>query len=197
MNIKKKALTLLFLTLCTVGFSQDYKTDIKSEFQAYLSTIENMEFEKSMDYITPDFFEVVPKANMLAAIKQSYNKKDVEVKILNSKIVSVADAEHIEGKDYALVTYSDQMNIKINNENEETESQKEARINLTKVTFDQSFGAENVVYNKDTEFFEVKTVKQAYAISDDGKATWKFLMFEKNLKTILVKVLPPSLMEKL
>ena len=56
MDIKKALLTILFLTICTVGVAQDYKKHIETEFMEYLHAIMEQDFEKSMDYLTPEFF---------------------------------------------------------------------------------------------------------------------------------------------
>jgi len=197
MNIKRNLLTILFLTICTIGIAQDYKKNIESEFSEYLSSIVDMEFEKSMEYITPEFFEIVPKSQMINLMEQTFNNPSMEFEIKNPKILSVNDSQKIENKFYSLLTYSNQMNMKINNEEEETEDEKKMRINMTKLSFQQTFGAENVKYNEETDFFEIQSQKDVYAISENGKTDWKFLVIEKKQKIILDKILPKELADKI
>ena len=59
--MQRSLLTILFLAIATLGFSQEYKENFKSQFSDYLNSIVNMEFEKSMEYILHEFFEIVPK----------------------------------------------------------------------------------------------------------------------------------------
>ncbi|WP_299779171.1 hypothetical protein [uncultured Formosa sp.] len=197
MKIKNKVLTILFLTYCTVGFTQDYKKNIESEFTDYLNYIVNMEFEKSMDYITPEFFEIIPKVQLIIVLKQTFSNPAMTFEIIDPKVISVQDAEKIEAKHYALLTYSSQMNIKINNDLEETEQQTNNRLSLTKASFDQTFGAENVSYNEETGIYNIYAKKDAYAISENGNTDWKFLVIEKSQKVILEKILPKTLTDKL
>lgn len=197
MNIKRNLLTILFLTICGIGIAQDYKKNIESEFSAYLNSIVNMEFEKSMEYITPEFFEIVPKSQMIALMEQTFNNPTMEFEILNPKILSVNDFQKIENKYYSLLTYSNQLNIKINSEDQETKDEKEMRINLTKQSFEQTFGAENVKYNEKSDFFEIQSQKDVYAISENGITDWKFLVIEKKQRMILDKILPKELAEKI
>jgi len=197
MNIKKTLLTILFLTICTVGISQDYKKKIESEFTEYLNSIVNMEFEKSMEYITPEFFEIVPKSQMIKLMEQTFNNPAMEIEIKNPKILTVNDSQNIENKYYSLLTYSNQMNMKINGEESETADEKTTRINLTKLSLEQTFGSENVKYNDETGFFEIQSQKEVYAFSENGESDWKFLVIEKKQKMILDKLLPKELAEKI
>ena len=197
MNIKKNSLTIILLTVCTIGIAQDYKKNIESEFTEYLNSIVNMEFEKSMEYITPEFFEIVPKSQMLKLMEQTFNNPTMEFEIKNPKILSVNDFQKIENKYYSLLTYSNQLNMKMNSEEEETEDESKMRINMTKLSLEQTFGSENVKYNERTDFFQIQSQKDAYAISENGKTEWKFIVIEKEQKMILDKILPKELAEKI
>ena len=197
MNIKRTLLTTLFLTIYTIGIAQDYKENIKSEFTEYLNSLINMEFEKSFEYITPEFFEIVPKSQMIKLMEQTFNNPTMDIEIKNPKILTVNDSEKIGNKFYSLLTYSNQMNLKIISEEEETEDEKKMRINLTKLSFEQNFGSENVQYNEKTEFFEIQSQKDVYGISENGETNWKFLVLEKDSKIILDKILPKELAEKI
>lgn len=197
MNILKTLLIVLFLVTSTTENTQDYKENIKSEFMEYLNSIVNMEFEKSMEYITPEFFEIIPKSQMLKLMEQTFNNPEMEFEIKNPEILKVNDSEKIENKFYSLLSYSNQMNIKFTSEEEETEDEKKMRINLTKLSLEKTFGSENVKYNTDSDFFEIQSKKDVYAISLDGKTNWKFLVIEKNQKVILDKLLPKVLSEKI
>ncbi|MCX2682077.1 hypothetical protein OOZ15_19160 [Galbibacter sp. EGI 63066] len=197
MNLKKNLLTILFLTIFSVGIAQDYKKEIESEFTEYLNSIVNMEFEKSMEFITPEFFEIIPKSQMINLMEQTFNNPSMEFELKNPKILKINDAQKIENKYYALLTYSNQMNMKINSEEEETEDEKKMRINMTKLSFEQTFGSDNVKYNEETGFFEIQSQKDVYGISENGQTDWKFLVIEKKQKVILEKILPKELIEKI
>ncbi|SFD43721.1 hypothetical protein [Algibacter pectinivorans] len=197
MKLKQKLFTILFLTISTIGIAQDYKNELKKEFNDYLSTIVNMEFEKSMEYIVPEFFEIIPKSQMIKVMKQAFNNPGVEIEITNPKIIGIKDKEEIESKYYSLLTYSNQMNMKIDGESEETKDEKTTRINLTKLSLESTFGSENVEYNEKTEFFKIYSEKKVYGISKNGKSNWKFLVLEKGSKIILDKLLPKELAEKI
>ncbi|WP_405377735.1 hypothetical protein [Nonlabens sp. Asnod3-A02] len=197
MNIQKQLITLLFITVSSIALAQETKNQIQADFTNYLNSIVNMELEKSLDYMPTEFFDIIPKAKMLEVMKQTFNNPDMEIDIKNPTILKIDDAQKIENKYYSLLTYSSQMDMKINGEEHETEEDKKLRISMTKTAFQQSFGAENVVYNDTTGFFEIQSQKDVYGISDNGKTGWKFLVLEKNQKVILEKLLPAQLIENL
>ncbi|WP_149025854.1 hypothetical protein [Polaribacter sp. BM10] len=197
MKLKRNLFTILFLTISAIGIAQDYKNELKKEFNDYLSTIVNMEFEKSMEYIVPEFFEIIPKSQMIKVMKMTFNNPDMEFEIKNPKILKVNDKKEIEKKYYSLLTYSNQMNMKIKGEEGETKDEKTTRINLTKLSLESTFGSENVVYNEKTDFFEIQSQKDVYGISENGEKNWKFLVIEKKQKMILEKLLPKELSEKI
>ncbi|PPK95826.1 hypothetical protein LY01_01419 [Nonlabens xylanidelens] len=197
MNIQKQLITLLFITVSSIALAQETKNQIQADFTNYLNSIVNMELEKSLDYMPTEFFDIIPKAKMLEVMKQTFNNPDMEIDIKNPTILKIDDAQKIENKYYSLLTYSSQMDMKINGEEHETEEDKKLRISMTKTAFQQSFGAENVVYNDTTGFFEIQSQKDVYGISDNGKTGWKFLVLEKNQKVILEKLLPAQLIQDL
>jgi hypothetical protein len=197
MKIKQIVFSFLFLIISSTGNAQDYKKTIEIEFTEYLNSIVNKNFAKSMNYVIPEFFEIIPKSQMIKLMEQTFNNPSMEFELKNPKILSIDDAQKIEEKFYSLLSYSNQMNMKILNEGEETEDEKKMRIGLIQLSFEQNFGSENVKYNKETDFFEILVEKQVYTISKDGETDWKFLVIEKKQKVLLEKLLPKELVDKI
>lgn len=197
MKIKHNILSLLFLLICCSASAQDYKKTIESEFTIYLNSIINKNFDKSMDFIVPEFFDIIPKDQMITVMEQTFNNPSMVFELKNPKILSINDVQKIDQKFYSLLTYSNQMNIKMVQEEKETEQEKKSRITLTQASFEKTFGANNVKYNPKTEFFEIFVEKQVYAISKDGTTNWKFLVLEKKQKMLLEKLLPKELTDKM
>lgn len=190
--MNKWLIVLAFITSFSL-FSQDYKQNIEKEFSDYLETIVNKDFEKSVGYILPEFFEIVPKDQMIQIMEQSFNNPEMEISLKDPKILNIEDKQHIEDQYYALLSYSNTMIIKFIDEEEESQE----FTNAIKQSFDQTFGSENVKYNEESGSFEIYSVKKVCAISEDGKSAWKFLVLEKNQKEILKRILPQSIIEKI
>lgn len=198
MKFRKILFTIILsFAINTNGISQEYKKEIENQFNRYLNSIINKDFEESMNYLTPEFFEIIPKSQMVKVMEQTFNNPSIEFEFKNPKILEVKNSEKIENKFYSLLSYSNQMNIKIKSDHEETEDEKKMRINMTKLSFEQTFGAGNIIYNDKTGFFEVQVTKQVYAISKEGQTDWKFIVVEEKQKPILEKILPKVLTDKI
>jgi hypothetical protein len=197
MRFQKIALLFIAFLMSICGFSQTYKTQIDQEFNQYLDLVMHKKFDKSMDYLIPEFFELFPKAKIVEAMEKVFNNPAVEFEIKNNTIENIADLQHIRNKYYAMMTYSNQMNMRIKNDKVETDDDKKMRIEMIKLTLQNKFGSNNVNYNSATDFFEVHVVKQAVAISTDGVTQWKFLVFEENQRALLEKLVPKELLKQL
>ncbi len=197
MRFQKTPLFFLVFMVSICGFSQTYKTQIDQEFNQYLDLVMHKKFDKSMDYLIPEFFELFPKDKIVASMEQVFNNPAVEFEIKNNTIEKIEDLQKIKNKFYALMTYSNQMNMRLKSDKVETNDDKKMRIEMIKLTLKNKFGSKNVNYNATTDFFEVHVTKQAIAISTDGISQWKFLVFEENQRAILEQLVPKELIKRL
>ena len=197
MNTKARILTLLFFTISTIGFCQDHKREIEGQFLNYNNLIIKKDFNKSMAYLPEEFFEIIPKEQMIMVMEKTFSNPEMEFELKSPKIDEISEVEKIGDKFYVLLTYSSPMKMKFTNSEEQEEGENKLRINMLKMSMEQMFGSENVKYDEETEFFDIVAKKQAYAISGNGKSDWRFLVIEKKQKFILDKLLPAQLVEKI
>ena len=195
LQIMRRVVVILFLLVQTISQAQDYKSIIKASFSDYLDAIVNLEFERSMDYMLPEFFEIVPREQLVGLMEQTFNNPDIHFKIKNPEILKVEDAQKIDGKYYALLTYANDMEIQLQAEADETSEEKGMRVSLTQAAFEQSFGKDNVVYNDSLDQYLIHSEKDVYSISENGVTDWKFLVLGEKQKAILERLLPAQLIE--
>lgn len=196
----KKTLILLSLvsSLAFGQTSENYQENINKDFIEYNDLILKQEFEKSMDYMLPDFFEIIPKKQMVLLMKQIYNNPDLEFKAEKPKNIEYGKPKMIGEKYYSKIIYSYDIEMKFNNvEESEDKEQSELSRNLMKLTLEKTFGSGNVKFNKETKFYEIHSIKNAFGISANGVSDWKFIVVESNQKFILEKILPKELTENL
>ena len=196
-----KRIFILLLIVSNVTFSQtseNYQVNLNQDFVEYNNLILNQEFEKSMDYMLPEFFEIIPKNQMVILMKQVYNNPDLEFKMDKPKDISYGEPKKINEKYYSEITYSYDIKMKFNNiEESENEEKKELTRNLTKLQLEKTFGSGNVKFNEETEFYEIHSIKNAFGISENGMSDWRFVVVEPKQKFILEKILPKVLTEKI
>ena len=196
-----KRILILLLLVSNLTFGQtdeNYKENLNKDFIEYNDLILNQDFEKAMDFMLPEFFEIIPKNQMILLMKQVYNNPDLEFKADKPKDIEYGKSKKIEGKYYSEITYSYDIKMKFNNVDEsKDEEQNKLNRNLMKLTLEKTFGSGNVKFNEETEFYEIHSIKNAFGISENGTSDWKFVIVEPKQKFILEKILPNELTEKL
>lgn len=195
--MKKLMIVIMFLSSIVLQ-GQTAKENLRYTFDTYINLTMAQEFDKSFDYIIQDLFEIIPRAQMVALMKQIYNNPKMEIHLENPKILSLGAIEKFKGKWYAILTYSNIMRIKVNPEDtDESAEDKAVRMGLLKVSFNKKFGTKNVKYNEETGFFEINVVKSVCCASEDGKSDWKFLTLDKAQQKLTKSFLPAEIFEKL
>ncbi len=184
---------ILFLIFFIVGFSvfaQENKADIERQFQEYSDFLKNKKFERAIDqYANEDMLKIVPKAQLLQSMDQIFNSKEIEFKIYNPENINIDSQVYKKNnKEYYKLNYNQRIDLKFNsnavsNDQLMTALQKE-------------FGENNVLFNSQTGYFEIKTNKDAAASTSNHKE-WKFTVLEKNQIPILRSFLPEELLKSM
>lgn len=188
------------LLYVSTGFSQDYKRVILSEFDEYFEAISSGNYDRSMDFIVDELFDIVPREQMVVLMESTFNDPSIEFELDKAKNVEISKAKKVNNKYYSFLTYTNLIKMKfLEDEGAEEESaeEKKTRINLMKLSFENTFGVGNVKYNEATDFFEINASKKALAISSNKKKNWKFLVIEENQKAIFERILPAKIFKKL
>lgn len=200
-NLQMKVLLILLMLVSNLTFGQTdetFKENLNKDFIEYNDLILNQEFEKSMDYMLPEFFEIIPKNQMILLMQQIYNNPDLEFQADKPKDIVYGELNKIEERYYSEITYSYDIKMKFKNpEESENEEQNDLNKNLLKLTLEKTFGSGNVIFNQETEFYEIHSIKNAFGVSQNGMTDWKFVVIEPKQKFILEKILPKELTEKI
>lgn len=200
-NLQMKILLILLMLVSNLTFGQTdetFKENLNKDFIEYNDLILNQEFEKSMDYMLPEFFEIIPKNQMILLMQQIYNNPDLEFQADKPKDIVYGELNKIEERYYSEITYSYDIKMKFKNlEESEDEEQNDLKKNLLKLTLEKTFGSGNVIFNQETEFYEIHSIKNAFGVSQNGMTDWKFVVIEPKQKFILEKILPKELTEKI
>lgn len=200
-NLQMKVLLILLMLVSNLTFGQTdetFKENLNKDFIEYNDLILNQEFEKSMDYMLPEFFEIIPKNQMILLMQQIYNNPDLEFQADKPKDIVYGELNKIEERYYSEITYSYDIKMKFKNlEESEDEEQNDLNKNLLKLTLEKTFGSGNVIFNQETEFYEIHSIKNAFGVSQNGMTDWKFVVIEPKQKFILEKILPKELTEKI
>lgn len=196
MTFKRTLPLLFFIVLSTATFAQDYKASVKQSFTTYYKHIIAGEWDKSMDYLPPAMFKIVPRAQLIATFESLMNNPDMQIKLTGFEIKDVYDIRKIDTAHYVKIKYVGGMTMKMKADSAETKDQKETRLNLTKAALANTFGSESVSLNVATEVFTIAPIKTSWAISKDGTKDWKFVNVEPKQRLIMEKLLPKEIIEE-
>ena len=177
-----------FLSLSTSLFSQSYKDSIKAQFLRYTDLLMKKDFVKSMDYINPAFYKIIPKAQLTIVIEKTYNNPALDFNIEKPEIVSIGDIKTINGNDFVKLKYSNYLSVHFKTDNGEKQD-----TGLTKIALISQFGKQHVSYNSLIDTYRIFVIKDVIANSPD-KRKWTFVVVEDRQKTILEKFIPKELL---
>lgn len=191
----RSLLCSLLLSFSGLLAAQDYQKHIEADFKAYWQLLIDGEYDAAMDYVEPKLFEIAPREMMVSFIKQTFESPMMDIEFGTTSISGIESAQQVEGKHYVLVNYLNLVKMHFPKDEETSEGEYKSKNALIEAAFKQKFGSDRVTFEEETGFFTVEAEKQLYAISEDGKSNWKFLVFEQENKAILEAVLPRALLE--
>lgn len=184
----KTVLSVTVLFLSATIHAQAYKDSIRNQFLNYSGLLSKKELAKSMDYMNPGIFRIIPKDQLLAAIEQAYNNPEMNFEVEMPTITAVEDSKVIDGQHYAKLRYSGYLKMRF--VDADAGEQDTA---MLKGLLQGQFGENNVTYNAATGFYRILAQKNVIANSLDARK-WTFAVVEEKQKPLLEKFIPKELL---
>ncbi|RVU01814.1 hypothetical protein EOD41_07605 [Mucilaginibacter limnophilus] len=174
------------------AFSQDVKKTIETQFYAYGQTLINKDYHGMADYIAEDVFTFLKKDDYIRLMEKTFASPDFDIAVKDPKVIAIGDVKKIAEKYYSVVDYSNALNINL----KESVGMPRDTV-VVKKSLIQGFGEGNVKFDPKTKIYTVQVRSKLCAISSDGKAGWKFIGLERNLKPLLEKFLPAEILKEI
>jgi len=195
--MKKIILSFLMMAAITLSYAQSPKDNLKKDFNAYIGYSIKKDFKKSMEYIVDDFFEIVPKEQMIKQFEQVFNDPGLEIKLESPKILKIGSLDKIDQKHYAIITYSNLLKMKVLPKNNETEEDLKRKIQVLKASVSKQSGVQSVKFDEKNYSFEANVIEKVCGVSANGRDGWKFVKLDKDITFIIEKFLPKAILEKI
>lgn len=197
-HIKNLLKMRVYITVCLLFFmlqaqAQDYKQSVKSVMNTYGDLLDKGEIDKSLDYVYPAIFEIVPKEQMATLFKSLFNSKDFKVKLNGFKVDSVGSKKVVEGKQYVTVYYQSRMLMNLTSLDTLSKDKLQATVGMMQLAFANKFGSDNVKYIEETRTFDINSQKKGLAIAPNGSSDWKIMTIESEQKVMMEKLLPKEI----
>ncbi|HTG55181.1 MAG TPA: hypothetical protein VL943_02845 [Niabella sp.] len=192
----KTRLLLILIIVCfwhTNLAAQDYKKNAEQQFMRYTNLIIKKEFRKAADFIIEDFYTLIPREQMIAAMETVFNMSQFDYQIDSAKVLKVGDARLIDSAHFLKLQYSNILRMKFGSDSTLSDSTAAENEFLT-LTLQSKFGEPNVTYDKASGYYTILSVKDVIAKSKN-LTDWKFIVLEEDKMPFLKKILPKELLE--
>ena len=192
----KTRLLLILVIVCfwhTHLAAQDYKKNAEQQFMRYTNLIIKKEFRKAADFIIEDFYTLIPREQMIAAMETVFNMPEFDYQIDSARVLEVGEAKLIDSAHFLKLRYFNILLMKFGTDSTQTDSTSAENEFLT-LTLQSKFGEPNVAYNKTTGYYTIRSIKDVIARSKDLNE-WKFIVMEEDKMPFLKKIVPKELLE--
>lgn len=189
-------LLLILMTSSSFVSAQTAQENLSKDFLDYYNLIVDMKIEESMDYVIEDFFEILPKENFVKLFENLFANPEFEFQFEAENISKLSKIIKQKDAYYAVFTNNSGMKMRmIPTEENMSEEETEMMNSMMKLSFDQKFGAKNVSFNEETNFYTIYPRTRVCAKSVDGKTNWKFLNMEEDQMDILKRIIPKKVLK--
>lgn len=181
-----KVISILALLSISLGLTaQGKRQEVKNTANSYFSLIEERNISQALDYIYPEFLDLLGKETFENMFNQIFNAPGVDIGLGNFKIDSVSPSFKSDERLFVLVKYNHDMTYKVDM-SKDTEGLL-ASILLS--SYQSKFGKENVTFEA-PETFIINVAKDMYAIQSPAYTGWKVIEYEATMSFFLDKIIP-------
>lgn len=186
---KQNFYLFLSLILCTSVFAQSEK-EVKHFIERYESDMKKGDFAKSLDYIYPKLYDVIPRETMKEALVQAFLDTSMfKMSFDKFKVAHVGEV-FTEGKiSYAFADYS--ITMRMDFINPETTAQE---IEEMGKVMQQVYGAENVEIKP--RRFTITTQNKMAVIKDLATGQLYLLEISDQLKPVFESMMSADFVER-
>lgn len=189
----KKILSFCFLFLTFVLINaQSTQQNIKRDYINYTQFILDKKFDQALEYTNPKFFEYYSREEFKDAMESAFNTPGLELKLSLPNEFKIGEVKNKDKIDYVKMNVVSLFEMKITEMN--FDNQDDANFKYVVSALEEEYGVGNVIFNKETKFFKITDNSEVIASSLDNKKTWKFLVIDSNLKSIIEKIIPQEIL---
>jgi len=200
--MKNILIALSMLIFCACGSSKKKVetagngASMEQRLSEFMKLNEEMNLEKIMDYVYPKLFTIVPRKDLLQAMKDGFNTEEVKVEIDSMKVDKVYPAFEMDNASYAKVTYSLVMLMDFNNSKDSTAEVDPEQNEFMRKTMAAEYGDENVSVDETSGIIKIKTSSIMVAVKEKSDKEWYFV----NLKAedpMMTKIFSKEVIDKI
>lgn len=191
--MKRIFVLLVFALFTQLSYGQK-DTSFLGRLNAVLRFTRLKDIDKVMDYTYPKLFTIVPREQLVEAMKGSYETDDFITELDSVNIIKVFPVFKINDGSYAKVKHSLLMKMKYK-EPLDT-SDKEGNNEMIK-SMEEQFGKGNVRFDIAANSLNIFMIADLVAIKDQFSANWTFVNLDEDNPAMLDMLFSKEVIAKL
>jgi hypothetical protein len=192
--------TILLIAICgftTHIFAQNDEKALRADVDKYVTAVQTSDIETTLDYLYPKFYDVAPRELIKGFLEKSA-EGIADMTIQNSKIGTITPIIQTDTNYHALVDYSFEMVMPLDNKDEKEEGQNDEEFsedNFIAESMKAQYGEDNVKYNEDKTALIINVSNKMLAIKTAIFPTWTFITYSDAQKPVLEKIVPENILK--
>lgn len=200
--MKKILVVFAILALGACGSSKkkvetaDNSSSMEQRLTEFMKLNEEMNMEKIMDYVHPKLFTIVPRKDLLQAMKDGFNSEEVKVDIDSMKVDKIHPVFEMDNASYAKINYSMLMLMDFNNAADSTAEVDEEQSEFMRKTMAAEYGEENVSVDEATGIIKIRASSIMIAVKEKSDKEWYFVNLKEE-DPMMTKIFSKEVIDKI
>jgi hypothetical protein len=167
---------------------------VRYDFDHYWDAVRRQDADAILDCMDPRMFELVPRERLADGLRRSAADTTVRVMTGMAQEVRVTGPFHAGKVDFAGVTFTYGMRMRLANEPGTDVRLKDA---FLMEMLEKEYGEGNVVLDEADGTFEIQAGRRLVAVLNEGDQVWRFLDHGKDMEGVNASLIPAPMLARL
>jgi len=187
--MRKYLLLVALALMTTAAFTQTEDASLNKRLASYLQHTKAMEVKELMEYIHPSLFTILSKEQFMQVFKNTFENKDMVMRIDSIAIEKVSDIFTHEKKDYRKIDYGMVMYLRFT---DKSLFENEEMVKVIRQGLEQAFPNGKVAFDELEKSFLISGTSEMMAIREGAAAPWMFLGVERKQPALIRQLFHPG-----
>src|SRR5215471_8274006 len=178
------------ILLLSANAQSQTDAELKKRLNEYIAYTRQMNFEKLVDYVHPNLFKIVPKDQMVNAMRSVFENEMLNIAIDSFKVLKMSPDYNYQKSLYRKIDYFISMNLKIN---DSTILRDTAKRSDFIVQMQTGFPGAVIDYVEKGNYLNIDTRKIMFGVKDPN-LKWMFIGFEDKQRELMEQLIPKDVL---
>jgi hypothetical protein len=166
---------------------------LETRLAEFLKANDDMDLDKVMDYVYPKVYDIVPKADLLKAMKDGFDNNEVKIELDSLKIEKQHPVFEMENGSFSKMSYS--MVMLMTFIDDDPNAKVEERNKMILATMEEKYGKGKVNFDE-KGVLRIRVLNQMVAVKDEYAKDWCFVNLKEE-DPMIAKLFSKEVLDKL